>query len=76
MGSCGLRPTITRSDRDALHNSLIVSLSAIGDIHTSWQKDDPGPAMRLWRRFDAELGLLHDLGWERKPQAGNSFRAL
>jgi hypothetical protein len=64
-----MRLTITRRERDALYHSLIVSLSAIGDIHTSLQKDDPGPAMRLWRRFEAELCLLDDLGWDREQQA-------
>lgn len=61
--------TITRSERDALYNSLIISLSPIGDIHMSLQEDDSDSAMRLWRRFDAELRLLDDLGWDREQQA-------
>lgn len=61
--------TITRGERDALYNSLIISLSPIGDIHMSLQEDDPDSAMRLWQRFDAELRLLNDLGWEREQQA-------
>jgi hypothetical protein len=60
--------TIIRTERDALYHSLITSLSAIGDIHTSLQKDDPDSAIRLWRRFDAELRLLDDLGWDREQQ--------
>lgn len=61
--------TITRTERDALYHSLIVSLTAIGDIHTSLQHDDPDSAIRLWRRFDAELRLLDDLGWDQEQQA-------
>jgi hypothetical protein len=33
--------TITRTERDVLYHSLIVSLTAIGDIHMSLQNDDP-----------------------------------
>lgn len=61
--------TITRTERDALYHSLVVSLSAIGDIHTSLQHDDTDAAIRLWRRFDAELRLLNDFGWDREQQA-------
>lgn len=61
--------TIIRKERDALYHSLVISLSAIGDIHTSLQHDDTDSAMRLWRRFDAELRLLDDLGWDREQQA-------
>ncbi len=61
--------TITRTERDALYHSLIVSITAIGDIHTSLQHDDPDSAIRLWRRFDAELRLLDDLGWDQEQQA-------
>jgi hypothetical protein len=61
--------TIIRTERYALYESLVTSLSAIGDIHKSLQNDDPDSAMRLWRRFDAELRLLDDLGWDREQQA-------
>lgn len=61
--------TIIRTERDALYHSLVIDLSAIGDIHTSLQHDDTDAAIRLWRRFDAELRLLDDLGWDREQQA-------
>ncbi|MFZ2050610.1 MAG: hypothetical protein WAU69_06730 [Solirubrobacteraceae bacterium] len=61
--------TIIRTERDALYHSLVIDLSAIGDIHTSLQHDDTDTAIRLWRRFEAELRLLNDLGWDRPQQA-------
>lgn len=61
--------TIIRSERDALYHSLVIDLSAIGDIHTSLEHDDTDTAIRLWRRFDAGLRLLDDLGWDRQQHA-------
>lgn len=59
--------TINRTDRDALYDSLVTDLSAIGDISIDLGNDEPTHAKRLRRRFEVELRLLDDLGWEKEP---------
>ena len=59
--------TINRTDRDALYDGLMTDLTAIGDIFTNLHNDEPLPAKRLRRRFEVELRLLDDLGWEKEP---------
>jgi hypothetical protein len=59
--------TINRTDRDALHDSLMTNLTAIGDIFINLHNDEPIPAKRLRRRFEVELRLLDDLRWEKEP---------
>jgi hypothetical protein len=59
--------TINRTDRDALYDGLMTDLTAIGDIFTNLHNDEPIPAKRLRRRFEIELRLLDDLGWEKEP---------
>lgn len=60
--------TINRRDRDALYDGLMTDLTAIGDIFTDLHNDEPVPAKRLRRRFEVELRLLDDLGWENEPE--------
>lgn len=59
--------TITRTERDALYDSLVAELSAVGDISIDLHNDEPAHAKRLRRRFEVELRLLDDLGWEKEP---------
>jgi hypothetical protein len=59
--------TINRTERDALYDSLVTDLSAVGDISIDLDNDEPAHAKRLRRRFEVELRLLDDLGWEKKP---------
>jgi hypothetical protein len=59
--------TITRTERDALYDSLVTDLSAVGDISIDLDNDEPAHAKRLRRRFEVELRLLDDLGWEKEP---------
>ena len=47
--------TITRTDWDALYDSLVTDLSAIGDISIDLDNDEPAHAKRLRRRFEVEL---------------------
>jgi hypothetical protein len=61
--------TINRTDRDALYGELMTDFTAIGDIYTTLDNDEPLVAKRLRRRFEAELRLLDDLGWEQEPEA-------
>ncbi len=59
--------TITRTERDALYDSLVADLSAVGDISIDLENDEPAHAKHLRRRFEVELRLLDDLGWEKEP---------
>jgi hypothetical protein len=61
--------TINRTDRDALYDGLMTDLSAIGDVFIDLHNDEPASAKRLYRRFEVELRLLDDLGWEKEPEA-------
>jgi hypothetical protein len=62
--------TINRTDRDALYDGLMTDLTAIGDIFGHLHNDEPIRAKRLRRRFEVELRLLDDLGWEKEPEPG------
>jgi len=61
--------TINRRYRDAIYDSLMNDLTAIGDIFSHLHNDEPASAQRLHHRFAAELRLLDDLGWEQEPDA-------
>jgi hypothetical protein len=61
--------TINRRYRDAIYDGLMTDLSAIGDIFSHLHNDEPAKARRLHHRFEAELRLLDDLGWEQETQA-------
>jgi hypothetical protein len=61
--------TINRRDRDAIYDGLMTDLSAIGDVFIDLHNDEPASAKRLYRRFEVELRLLDDLGWEKEPEA-------
>jgi hypothetical protein len=47
----------------------MTDLTAIGDIFGHLHNDEPIRAKRLRRRFEVELRLLDDLGWEKEPEA-------
>jgi len=55
--------TITRAHRDALYEELLTDLTRVGDIYLALENGDGQLAQRLWRRYDAELRLLDQLGW-------------
>jgi hypothetical protein len=61
--------TINRHDRDVIYDGLMTDLSAIGDVFIDLHNDEPASAKRLYRRFEVELRLLDDLGWEKEPEA-------
>lgn len=60
--------TINRTDRDALYDGVMTDLSGVGDIFLNLHNDAVIPAKRLRRRFEVELRLLDDLGWEKEPE--------
>jgi hypothetical protein len=55
--------TITRAQRDALYEEMLTDLTAVGDIYLALNNGDGARARRLWRRFEPELRLLEQLGW-------------
>jgi hypothetical protein len=55
--------TITRAQRDALYQEMLTDLTAVGDIYLALNNGDGTQARRLWQRFDPELRLLDQLGW-------------
>lgn len=59
--------TINRRYRDAIYDGLMTDLTAIGDIFSHLHNNEPTQARRLHRRFEVELQLLDDLGWEQEP---------
>jgi hypothetical protein len=61
--------TINRRYRDTLYAGLMHDLSALDDIGIHLRNDEASNARRLRNRFDAELRLLDDIGWEREPDA-------
>jgi hypothetical protein len=61
--------TINRRDRDAIYDGLMTDLSAIGDVFIDLHNDEPASAKRLYRRFEVELRLMDELGWEKEPEA-------
>jgi hypothetical protein len=56
--------TITRAQRDALYQEMLTDLTAVGDIYITLNADDGDAARRLWRRFEPELRLLDQIGWD------------
>lgn len=59
--------SVNRRDRDALYDGLLSDPTAVGDIYKNLSNDKPIEARRLRRRFEVEMRLLDDLGWEGNP---------
>jgi hypothetical protein len=55
--------TITREQRDAIYELVVIHLTGIGDVWLSIQGRDFASAKRLGRAFAEDLRLLEDLGW-------------
>jgi hypothetical protein len=56
--------TLNRDQRDAIHGELLLDLSGTGDIRVEIDKGDYQAAQRLRRRYEGDMRLLDDLGWE------------
>jgi hypothetical protein len=55
--------TITRAQRDAIYEMVIMHLTAIGDVWLSVKRRDFADAKEMGRKFAEDLRLLDDLGW-------------
>jgi hypothetical protein len=62
--------TITREQRDAIHQELLTELTGSGDIWAELQSGDYDAAKRTRRRFEDEMRLLDDIGWEPDQKRG------
>ena len=63
---------IGRGERDALYSALVTELSGVGDIAVHLRGDEIAQAQRLRCRYEQDMRLLDDLGWEQDP-AGDLF---
>lgn len=58
---------IDREQRDAIYSEIMVDLSGTGDICIELDRGDYDSARRHRRRFEDDMRLLDDLGWEPDP---------
>ncbi|MEX1141396.1 MAG: hypothetical protein WD993_05110 [Thermoleophilaceae bacterium] len=55
---------IDREQRDAIYSEIMVDLSGTGDICIELDRGDHQAARRHRRRFEDDMRLLDDRGWE------------
>lgn len=55
---------LNRQQREALYGELVTDLSGTGDIQINLDSEDYEGAQRLRRRYEEDMRLLDDLGWE------------
>lgn len=65
---------ITRSQRDALRNEVLTSLTGVGDIYLLLSQGDWLRAMEHRERFDRDFQMLDQLGWH--PEEGQDTYTL
>lgn len=63
---------ITREQRDAIYAEICTDLAGTGDIQLELDNGDYEAARRHRRRFEDDMRLLDDLGWEPE-QDGEEF---
>jgi len=56
--------TINSSERDAIYQEVLTDLTGVGDIDIALRNEDYDAARRYRRRFEDDMRLLDDLGWE------------
>ncbi len=61
--------TINREQRDAVYQEIMLDLSGVGDIFHALNGDDYEKAREYRRRFEDDMRLLDDLGWEPERDA-------
>lgn len=55
---------LNREQRDAIYGELVLDLSGTGDIRINLDGEDYDAARRLRRRYEDDMRLLDNLGWE------------
>ncbi len=61
--------TISRDQRDAIYQEIMLDLTGVGDIFHALNSDDFAKARQYRRRFEEDMRLLDDLGWEPEREA-------
>ena len=57
--------TIDREQRDAIYEEVLTDLTGVGDIWIALDGADYEKAREYRRRFERDMRLLDDLGWDR-----------
>lgn len=58
---------LSREQREAIYAEVVVDLSGTGDISIELDNGDYDAARRLRRRFEDDMRLLDEIGWEPDP---------
>jgi hypothetical protein len=59
---------LTREQRDAIYEEVVVDLSGLTDLWTEFDaKQNYERAQELRQRFERDMRLLDDLGWDPEP---------
>jgi hypothetical protein len=61
--------TISGDQRDAIYQEIVLDLSGVGDIFHALNGADYEKAREYRRRFEDDMRLLDDLGWEPEQEA-------
>lgn len=62
--------TISKEERDALYERIVVRLSGIDDVHRVVEQEDWGAAQALGQEFSDLLRFVcSDLGWGEGPRS-------
>ena len=61
--------TIDREQRDAIYEEVLTDLTGVGDIWIALDGADYEKAREYRRRFERDMRLLDDLGWEPEQEA-------
>jgi hypothetical protein len=56
--------TIGRGQRDAIYEEIALDLNGLTDLWTEFERGEFERARELRRRFERDMRLLDDLGWE------------
>lgn len=62
--------TINRDQRDAIYQEVALDLNGLTDLWREFEDGDYDRARELRQRFELDMRLLDDLGWEPDQEAG------
>lgn len=64
---------LNRKQRDAIYGELLLDLTGTGDIRVNVDAGEYEAARQLRRRYEEDMRLLDDLGWEPEPNDRDEF---
>ncbi|HYI79586.1 MAG TPA: hypothetical protein VEW67_01850 [Thermoleophilaceae bacterium] len=62
--------TIGREQRDAIYQEVALDLNGLTDLWTEFDRGSFDRARELRTRFELDMRLLDDIGWEPEQEAG------